>query len=726
MTQTQPIEAPPENVDAQEEWLLANVQNRDVPFPSFAAVLNRLHAAGQADRAESGADLLYETIVARRDEAALLKLLGLRAAWHNGDRPYTATCAGQLISFFQKDQDVLKLISHAGFNKNLPAVECLRRLHILRRLQPGALCYEKTWGFGTVAELDAYANQVVIDFEKKKAHRMALAYAAETLAMLDEDHLLARRHRDAKVFAEWLENDPSGVVICALRSFGPMTAPQLQETISGLLPSAESWKKFWETARKKLKQNPLVEFPSQRAAPLRLLETEISYDAAWLKKLQNERDFNKILSLVEDMQEGLPVEARNQDMLKIVENRLAFVILGANKLNWGEAAQAAVLGHELNVAWSSLNFDAYVAQFLQRTVFLDTLRELPARKLQSFLVFAHAIGGESAPGMFAGLLQEMALTALGETIEYLNSIGQMPKAIEAMRNLAGIGQASCEMVYWLCRHVETAETNGIGTAGSLAMEALAVLEAREAAGDRLKAKHQLRALFEQPAWLKTALDSMNVEQRTDFMRRMKNSSAWAAVDLRAIMARILKLYPDLSVVLQEDAAAAPVAATRFTSLRSYRERQALLTKIITQDIPKNSNDIAVARSYGDLRENFEYKSAKETQGILMLRRAELENQLAIVKSTDFENFPIAVAGPGTRVTLRHADGKQNIYYILGEWDSDETRGIISAPSKLGEAICGHRRGESVTIPSETGEIACTLMEVSSLPPEIKAWVKGEG
>ena len=114
--------------------------------------------------------------------------------------------------------------------------------------------------------------------------------------------------------------------------------------------------------------------------------------------------------------------------------------------------------------------------------------------------------------------------------------------------------------------------------------------------------------------------------------------------------------------MQDEAPAAPPPTARLTSLRSYRERQALLTKIITQAIPKNRNDIAIARSFGDLRENFEYKSAKETQGILLHRQAELESQLASVKATDFEQFSTSVAGPGTSVTVRQADGKTTKYY----------------------------------------------------------------
>lgn len=732
MPEAQPANAPGESIAAQEEWLLANLQNPGIPFHSFGVILDQLHAAGHTDRAESGADLLRETFVARHDEPALIALLAAQAAWHSQDLPFAATCAKHLIAFFQKDQAALALIPHAGFNKNLPATECLRRFGLLRRLRPEALCYEKTWGFGSVAELDAYAHQVVINFENKKAHRMALAYAAETLTLLDDGHLLARRHRDAQAFALWLEKDPADVVICALRSFGPMSAVQLQELMVGLIMGAEAWKKFWDAARKQLKQNPLVEFPARRAEPLRLLEKAKEYDDAWLKTLRTERDFNNILSLVEDIKTALANGAQsaaspewNDALREAVEDRLAFVMRGASKLHWGQAAQAIMLGRELGITWRRQDSHDYAAQFLQETIFLDTLRDLPARRLPSFFAFVHVIGGESALELFFRVLPETASSALAEMIEYLQSVGQMPQVLETMRKLISTNRASCELVFWLCRRTDRAKADGVSTPGNLAMEALALLDARDATGERLKAKHQLRALFEQPQWLQTALDSMSAGQRHDFMRRLKNSNAWPAIDRRAILARVLKIYPELSVVLQDETSATPPPVARLTSQRSYRERQALLTKIITQDIPKNSQDIAVARSFGDLRENFEYKSAKETQGLLLRRQSELESQLASVKSTDFAQFPTAVAGPGTRVTLRHADGKTNVYYILGEWDSDEARGILSSRCKVGEAITGHKPGDTITIPSETGNTSGTLLEVGELPPDIKAWIRGE-
>ena len=183
------------------------------------------------------------------------------------------------------------------------------------------------------------------------------------------------------------------------------------------------------------------------------------------------------------------------------------------------------------------------------------------------------------------------------------------------------------------------------------------------------------------------------------------------------------LFPDLAGAFS----APPVAIARpkLTSFRSYREKQVKLEKIINEEIPRNSKEIGVARSYGDLRENYEYKAAREMQGLLMHRKAELEQMLSEVRGSDFSGLPHEVAGQGTSVELKMPDGKKEIYHILGELDSDEKLGIISCRSRLAVALSGHRAGERIEIPGENSPKNCAIEAIRELPPEIKAWINGE-
>ena len=78
---------------------------------------------------------------------------------------------------------------------------------------------------------------------------------------------------------------------------------------------------------------------------------------------------------------------------------------------------------------------------------------------------------------------------------------------------------------------------------------------------------------------------------------------------------------------------------------------------------------------------------------------------------------------GTAVTIRRGGGAAETYYVLGEWDNEESMHILSSATRLAQALIGHKAGDEVTVPGEAGETACTVESVGALPPEIVEWMK---
>jgi transcription elongation GreA/GreB family factor len=720
-------ELPPELAQAGdaalEEWFLARIEQPDLPFDTLSAIIASFQSRGHVEKAETYADLLHDTIAQRRGEQHLLSLWELRAAWRGDEPAFAAVCLAKLGAVFAGQARMETLIRNAGFDRNLPAAECLRRLRVLCGLKPGALCWEKTWGLGSVIEILDFDQQVMIDFEKKKAHRMSLAYAAASLRLLADDDLLAKHHRDPEGFAGWVRQDPAAVVKSALQSFGPQSAPALQELLAGRIFPEADWKRFWDAARKQLKADPRVEFPAKRNDPIRLLEREKSYDSAWLSALASERDFDKILTQIEAWKDET-ASSGAPNIPPAIQDRLDFIIQGAGRSQAANRAHALLLADELGILDSLRNASAYIAALFAPEPIIHTVHQLPVAMIRRLLMFLRRRDKERTASLLFQALPDLAQSPFNEVVETLRNNGEEERVIELLRSPIAAGTATPEMVFWLCRHEEFVGQHTICAMGRLALEVLNAVENDTIIGERLKAKNQLRALLENPEWLPAALAAMEDLDRRQLISRLKRSSAWPTVERNAMIYRLTQPFPELKDSLAEESAAPAAKARRLTSKRSYMEREAQLHKLITEEIPKNSQDIGTARGYGDLRENFEYKSAREMQGILMRRRVELETTLHSTTSTDFEGFQIAVAGMGTCVTLAHADGRQDRYVILGEWDSDERLGIISSKSKLAEALVGHKPGDQIGIPSETGPITVTLAEVSGLPAKIKEWIKG--
>ena len=160
-----------------------------------------------------------------------------------------------------------------------------------------------------------------------------------------------------------------------------------------------------------------------------------------------------------------------------------------------------------------------------------------------------------------------------------------------------------------------------------------------------------------------------------------------------------------------------------TSVASRNRRQAEFKNLVEVLIPQNAEAVAIARSYGDLRENAEYDAAKEQRRFLQRQRSELERQLGFIAVTDFSDVKVTdVVVPGCRVVLKTANGKEISYYILGAWDGDVDNGRISYLSPLGQMLLDRKTGEKIDLP-EIGE--CQLVKVEPLPAEMLKELSGD-
>lgn len=151
-------------------------------------------------------------------------------------------------------------------------------------------------------------------------------------------------------------------------------------------------------------------------------------------------------------------------------------------------------------------------------------------------------------------------------------------------------------------------------------------------------------------------------------------------------------FPSLDTSREAPLYATPEAiAARRQQLRQLRE----------EEIPANRRAIEEARALGDLRENFEYKSARQRHEYLNARVVALENALSRVRPLEPGVSDSSEARIGCRVELRGLDGATRSLTLLGPWESDPERGIVSYDSELGRRLLGKQSGDSLTIDGES-------------------------
>ena len=137
-------------------------------------------------------------------------------------------------------------------------------------------------------------------------------------------------------------------------------------------------------------------------------------------------------------------------------------------------------------------------------------------------------------------------------------------------------------------------------------------------------------------------------------------------------------------------------------------------------------EILKAREHGDLRENAEYKAAKERQSFLQARIGQIHRRLAALSMVNLDKIPKDKVGLGSIVNVRQTEtGEQSVFEIVTPEESDPTIGRISPSSPIGKCLLNHEEGDTVevTVPAGTKEYEITKLvtmhdQVKETPSEV--------
>jgi transcription elongation factor GreA len=295
----------------------------------------------------------------------------------------------------------------------------------------------------------------------------------------------------------------------------------------------------------------------------------------------------------------------------------------------------------------------------------------------------------------------------------LNEAGQHAELRTMLERSIREHSATSEMLIWLCG--DKKNWSELITP-DLLWAILAAVE-REQHNSPGRASKLQRTLVEDRQLLGEMFSKAGIGLARDALRRLQLTPVFDELTKRSLLARLVKVYPELENMIagaQPEEKATPL----IVSWSSLEKRRAEHEELVKVKIPENSKEIAIARSYGDLSENFEFKAAKQMQSVLMRRKAELEQMLHNARGTSFENPDTSRVSIGTIVTLRNGQTNQEeTYTILGAWDSDPDRHIISYQTAIGQALLGHGVGETVSVTTEHGNSQLAIISIKPAPPD---------
>jgi transcription elongation GreA/GreB family factor len=665
------------NAEAIEEFWLARLEGGVGDGGDLVEALKRLRSTGKKSLA---ATLLEVAAAEAREEGAwearkrflseLLRLgIGSAEEWRTG----LEECVRHVWAGRPSLEKLLKRFSLAGARKPL---ETLDILEAWLAHDVGGVFAMAGRGPGRVTEANPGLGVLRLDFEKEKHVPVPIDAAPKHLTPLPPGHFLRRRLEERAELTAEVAGDPQAALEQILESLGgPLAVPDIKAALAGLLPD-DQWTSWWNRAKK----NPrLLAVGSGSRVRYRL--------AGDLGAEEEIRAEFSSASPARQVELARRHAARNRDL---------GAFMGAQLMRWAGGQDV-----EPGVAWEALAIAARTGSdagevnaareaVLSRAGAKNLLESVgDASQRESVLEFVRQHDATGWVVVFGSWLEkETSARILGMVALALVDAGEAARVQSFVEQVLVLPARFPAAFVWVCEEADgrLAPILDERRGGALLVRLVELAERREFGPLRSRLKEVLSAggLAERIIQERlTADQGRRIVQILEHPGELADVRNWLR---RAVTARFPELRPGVAV---EEVV--PALASTVTRL------QAELRDLLEKQIPETLRAIQEARAHGDLSENFEYHAARARQEYLSARASDLQADLGRVRIVDPATVNTGQVRVGTRVRLEpQSGGDPRTVTILGPYEADPEKGILSHASEAGQALLEKSAGDAVT------------------------------
>ncbi len=572
----------------------------------------------------------------------------------------------------------------------------------------GSFVFHRTWGVGRIAKVEG--DELVIDFAKKRNHKMSLKMGVSALQTLEKEHIwVLKSTLNRADLAKKVKSNPEWALKNIIKSFDNSCDMKRvkQEIVPSLLTQGE-WTSWNTKARTILKENPIfginpanIDFYSVRERPISLeekLSTEFKAQKNFFARIEllntydlsescdNDSDtFHEMLAYFEGFIKSLTVVNEH-----VVAAYLIIQEFNIDKqlVSTGTQYKFAELYQNIEnpmAIYSSIKEKASIRNVSIRARFLKNIKNLIANWEEEYIK------------LFPTVLSQQIIDALLED----GSTDSVQKLVKDCFENYRIYRSA---VIWFFKNVQNEEWfKEIGI--SLEQQLIVLIHIldisyREIASKRnttenRKINNQVNnILFGKDNLLENFILESDVDTITRLYTLIGDIKELDPITKMNIRGKIVEKHKDFKFFEIEEKVATVQGLIVTTKMLDRKNKE--LIEIRDVKIPENSKAIGEAMALGDLRENAEYKAAKEEQTRLGMALTHLQDELDRAQIFDPTTATAKKVYFGSKVKiLNNLTKAEEEYTILGPWESDPSNGIISYMSPLGNGLFNRKKGDEL-------------------------------
>lgn len=614
-------------------------------------------------------------------------------------------------ALFEKMMELLKkrYENHSSYNEFIRLVGirnsdsfqgAMSSFDLLAHMAIGKFVYHSGgWGTGEIVDVSFLREQVTVEFENVAGRKQLLfSNSFKVLIPLSDDHFLVRRFADPDTFELEAKKDPVGAIKILLRDLGPQTAVEIKDELCELVIPEKDWVKWWQAARSKLKKDTMIEAPTALKDPFRLRSAEVAHEERFMQLLKGKSDLNSIILTSYSFVRDFPSVLKSGEIKSYLQEKfLSF--LAEPEISKAQELQIQIfLENQLGYPFPEKHMQRLIEEFENIEDAVNAIDILAFKKRVLTLVRSYR---NDWPAIFVNMLFSNQQSLLREYLsKELNSEDTRPLFIKKLKELLLKPQTNPEMAVWYFQvllgkegaSMPFGDKEGICKWFESFLILFQYLEFKPEYRELNRKMYNL-IVGKRYAVIRQIFEGTSIEVMNEFLLLVSKCQSLADTEQKTILSLAGVVHPSVLNGKNSKFADEIEDEILWTTEAGLLRTQELIQQIGTTEIVANAREIEAARSHGDLRENSEYKFALEKRARLQSDLKKLSGELRqsrIITPLDVSSDEVNI---GSIVTL--TDSKQNIisYTVLGPWDADPDKNILSINSKLVQAMLGCKMGE---------------------------------
>jgi len=566
----------------------------------------------------------------------------------------------------------------------------------------GNFVYHRTWGVGRIADIQG--DEIRIDFAKKRGHSMSLKMAVDALQTLTKNHIwvlkATRKREDLREKVKDSDENIIWTLKTIIKSFGNFCdMKRIKAELSPALLSAGEWSTWNGKAREILKSNPDFGVSQDNIDVFIVRDRPVSVTEKLYNEFNAQKNFFDRACAIRDYVNNKKADPDSDYFAEMFSYFTGFLRSSQNT-EYTVASYLLINEIAANKNYSHLkssltvNFADIFSGISDVPALFKSLKD--SRFKEEFLNNVKLFI-DNWPSVYVKLFPFALLQSI---ITQLEKEGHKDKLTVMCNDCFDHFREAREAALWLYKN--SRETEWFKAANISFEKQLITLihildityrdieNHKDTVENRKINKLVYNILFKDGSLASffSDADEDTIIRVFTFINDVKDLDPQDKLNLRS---KILDKYPGFKFFGDVEK---KVTRGLMVTQAMYEEKKRQLTHIMDEEVPANSKEIEYALSLGDLRENAEYKAAKEKQEQLNSQIAKLKEDIERAQLFDPNSVSTSRVSFGTKVTLHNESaGIQEEYTILGPWESNPNNNIISYLSPFGSAILNRVPGE---------------------------------